>query len=123
MAGYLGIAVAAAAGALARYGLEQVLPSRNGVHYAGTLVVNIVGSFVLGVLMGALAQRFLEQPTLRAIVTVGFLSSFTTFSALAYQAVELAERGALLQAALYVSGTTLGGLAAAYGGLLLGRAL
>ena len=120
----LGIAVAAAAGALSRYGLERAFPvSADGTHYVGTLAVNLAGAFALGLLTGALGARFVEQPLLRNVLTVGFLSSFTTFSALAYQAVHLAEGGRTAVAAAYVAGTLAGGIALAYAGLTLGRAV
>jgi CrcB protein len=118
------IGVAAALGALSRYGLEQILPaSSDGTHYVATLVVNLSGSLVLGVLMGALADRFVQEPVLRALLTVGFLSSFTTFSALAFQTVHLAERGQAPAAAAYVLASLLGGVVLAYLGLLAGRAV
>lgn len=118
------IAGAAAAGALSRYGLELTLPtSSDGTHYGATLAVNLAGSLALGLLMGSLGERLVEQQTLRLFLTVGFLSSFTTFSAFAYQAVHLLELGAGVTAAVYVFGTLFGGIALAYGGLVLGRAL
>lgn len=118
----LGIAVAAAAGALSRYGLERAIPAAaDGTHYAGTLLVNLAGAFALGLLTGALGDRLVEQPQLRNVLTVGFLSSFTTFSALAYQAVHLAEGGRVAVASAYVAGTVAGGITLAYVGLTLGR--
>jgi len=117
-----GIAVAAALGALARFGFERALPGApDGTHYLGTLAVNLSGALALGVAMGALGPRFVEQPSLRYLISVGFLSSYTTFSAVAYQTVHLLERGAYGQAAAYGIGTLVGGTALAFAGLLLGR--
>jgi fluoride exporter len=118
------IAVGATAGAVARYAIELVLPAGpNGTHYAGTLVVNLSGAFALGLVMGALGHRFAEDQQLRVLVTVGFLSSYTTLSALAYQVVHLGERGDGGVAFAYGLGTLAGGVALAYGGLVFGRAL
>jgi CrcB protein len=120
----LAISAAAAAGALSRYALEQALPlSADGMHYLGTLTVNLSGALVIGVLMGALGDRFVEEPMLRALLTVGFLSSFTTFSALAFQTVHLSEGGSPGLAALYALGSLVGGIALAWVGLAAGRAI
>ena len=83
--------------------------------------MNLSGALALGVAMGALGERFVQQPALRALVTIGFLSSYTTLSALAYQTVALAERGELGRAVAYAGGSLLGGIALAYVGLRAGR--
>jgi CrcB protein len=120
----LGISVAAALGALSRYGLERVFPAGgDGAAYAGTLVVNLTGALALGFVMGALGDRFVHQPGLRLLITVGFLSSYTTFSALAFQTVRLFEVGRIATAAAYAAGSLAGGVALAYAGLVAGRAL
>jgi CrcB protein len=118
------VAVAAAAGALARLGVERTLPvSGDGTHYAGTLLVNLTGAFAAGLLMGALGDRLDDEPQLRNALFVGFLSSYTTFSALALQTIRLGERSSVATAALYLGATLAGGLLLAYAGLRAGRAL
>jgi CrcB protein len=118
------IAVAAALGALSRYGIERLAPSgADGTAYVATLVVNLSGALALGLAMGALGERFAAHPNLRLFVTVGFLSSYTTFSALAFQTVHLAERGRVAAAVAYVGGSLAGGLVLAYAGIVAGRAL
>ncbi len=69
----------------------------------GTLIVNVVGSFVLGVLVAALAARADLSPHWRALIGVGFCGGLTTFSAFSMDAVQLALRGAWAIAAGYVA--------------------
>ncbi len=82
----------------------------------GTLAVNVLGGFAMGVAVQALAQ--MAGPELRAFVTVGVLGGFTTFSAFALDAIVLVERGAPVLAATYVAASV--GLAVL--GLALGAA-
>ena len=118
------IAAAAALGALSRYGIERLVPAGgDGTSYLATLLVNLTGALALGLAIGALGARFAAHPNLRLLVTVGFLSSYTTFSALAFQTVHLAERGRIGVAAAYVVGSVAGGIVLAYAGLAAGRAL
>lgn len=111
------IAVAAAAGASGRYLLDQLLQGRFArVFPLSTLVVNLAGSLLLGLLVG-LAGR-VELPTgLVAVVGGGLLGSFTTFSTFALESVRLLEAGALARALLYVALSLGGGLLAAAAGL------
>ena len=68
----------------------------------GTLTVNIIGSFVMGILIASFALRGELSETMRAFLTVGLLGGFTTFSAFSMEAVLLFERGEGGAAALYV---------------------
>ncbi|MEQ8348309.1 MAG: fluoride efflux transporter CrcB [Sneathiellaceae bacterium] len=104
------IAVGGAAGALARHYLafavmrlqEQVI---GGQFPAGIFIVNILGSFLMGLLVGGLAERLGLGLSARAALQVGFLGAFTTFSTFSLDTVLLWERGDHLQAAGYVIGS------------------
>jgi CrcB protein len=102
--------VLASAGALVRAAagrrLNRALP-------LGTLAVNVSGSFALGLLAGA------APPVVTAVGTGG-LGAYTTFSSFARDAVALVEEGRTGWAVVYVVGTCMGTVAAAWGGLLLG---
>jgi CrcB protein len=89
----------------------------------GTVAVNLLGSFAMGVLIELLARRFEMSMELRLLLATGFLGGFTTFSSFSLDAVALVERGAGLLAFAYVSGSVLLGLAALFAGLSLVRAL
>ena len=72
-----------------------------GIPY-GTLAVNVIGSFLLGILVEILALSLSVSPELRALLVIGVLGGFTTFSAFSMDTVLLLERGELGRAALYV---------------------
>lgn len=109
------IAVAGALGAVARYGLSGWVQERAAFFPWGTLVVNVLGSFLLG-----LAFRYLEATTLpaewRQAVTIGFLGAFTTFSTFSYEAVAMIQDGDWHQAGWYVLASVALGLAAVVAG-------
>ncbi len=69
----------------------------------GTLLVNIVGSFLLGLLMTFGLRGTLFSPELRLGLTVGFLGGFTTFSTFSYETIRLLEEGSLWQAGVNVT--------------------
>jgi CrcB protein len=111
------VAAGGAIGAVLRYGLIQ------GLHPApfpfGTMFVNILGSFAIGLLMARLAGE--GQDSLRLFLVTGILGGFTTFSAFSWDVLQLVERGQVAQAALYILGSVLLSLLAAYGGYALVR--
>jgi CrcB protein len=120
----LGIAVAGAAGALARYGLEGLVSRRlSGAFPWSTFLVNISGAFVAGLLFTLLTQRFTVAPWLRSTLLIGFLGAYTTFSTLSLETFRLIEDGALALGALNSVGSLAAGLLAVYGGVLVGRAI
>ena len=109
------IAVAGAAGVLARYGVGQLTPSM-----WATFGVNVAGSFALGLLVHVARDWPSES---RDALGVGFLGGFTTFSTFTVQAVLETDGGRAGIAALYVGASVAVGLAAATAGYLAGRAI
>ncbi|MEK9902126.1 MAG: CrcB family protein, partial [Rhodospirillaceae bacterium] len=87
----------------------------------GTLAVNILGSFVMGALVHIMAVSWSVSPELRALLTVGGLGAFTTFSTFSLDAVALYERGQLMLAAGYVLASVIGALGALVLGIRLAR--
>jgi len=87
----------------------------------GTIVVNVAGSFLMGVLAVALARR--GALALAPLLMTGLLGGFTTFSAFSLDAATLWERGAPGLAALYAAGSVALSLAALVAGLWVARAL
>jgi CrcB protein len=113
----LAVAVVAGVGALCRYVGDQVISHRHPSRFPwGTVTINIVGSFVLGLTTGLAAHHGLSV-TAATIIGAGFCAGFTTFSTWMWETIALAETGALLQAALNVVATLAVGLAAAALGL------
>ena len=112
----LAIALGGAVGALSRHYMAAAVSRAFGLGFPyGTLTVNVVGCFLMGLLVEALALRFSITPEARGFLAVGLLGGFTTFSAFSLDAVLLYERGAFAAAAAYVAVSvvcSIGGLVA-----------
>jgi CrcB protein len=89
----------------------------------GTFIVNVAGSFVMGLLGGYFAYRTGVPQHVRLFLTTGILGGFTTFSAFSLDAALLVEHHAYVLAAGYVVGTVAAGLAALFLGLAVVRAV
>lgn len=113
------VALAAGLGAVLRYLVDRAVPPLHPVPAhsfpRGTIVVNTTGSFLLGVVTGAVTGD------LGTVLSVGLLGGYTTLSTFSVETMALAERGRRGAAALNVGLSAVLGLAAAAGGLALGR--
>ena len=89
----------------------------------GTLTVNLVGGFLMGVFVELLARRFGGSAELRLFVATGFLGGYTTFSAFSLDFAVLYERGALAQAFGYVAASVVFSIAALFLGMWLAKSL
>ncbi len=117
------LACGGAAGALARYGVATAVLRRAGGSFpAGTLVVNVLGAFLLGVIVTGLATSPLQMQ-LAALLAVGFLGDFTTFSTFAYEAVILAREREWSRVAWYLVASVGLGLTAVTTDLFCGALL
>jgi CrcB protein len=113
------IALGGAFGAVARYGLSGWVQSFLDTTFPmGTLVVNVLGSFVLGLSLPFFAS-LAWSAELRTLVTIGFLGAFTTYSTFSYEAVVLLEGGEWARGGLYMGGSLLLGLVGILGGMAL----
>ncbi len=120
----LAVAAGGALGAVGRYLVISAVGQVFGTAFPlGTIVVNVVGSFVLGALTEALALAWSPSPELRAMIVVGILGAFTTFSTFSLDVALLYERGALGQAALYIGVSVVLSIGAFFLGLALLRSL
>ena len=118
----LAIAFGGAVGALGRHVVNVGMVAWIGHGFPwGTLAVNILGSFVMGALVHIMAVSWSVSPELRALLTVGGLGAFTTFSTFSLDAVALYERGQLMLAAGYVLASVIGALGALVLGIRLAR--
>ena len=116
------VAVGGAVGSVARHlvGVASLRLFGSGFPY-GTLIVNLVGAFVMGVFIEILARRFGGSTDLRLLIATGVLGGFTTFSSFALDTAVLFERGELVSSFVYVAVTLILGLAALFLGLGLAR--
>ncbi|TSA85523.1 fluoride efflux transporter CrcB [Deinococcus detaillensis] len=118
---WTGISLGGALGALSRYYFNLFIQGRLGQsHWAsfplGTLVINVIGSFLLGLVI-ALSARDLVSPELRLAFGTGFVGAFTTFSTFEWESDLLLRSGESGRAALYILGNLLSG----YVAVLFGR--
>ena len=121
--GYALVFVGGGLGAAARHAVNRTALGLVGPDYpAGTLIVNVVGSLVMGLLAGWFAFRGeMTTPAVRLFLTTGILGGFTTFSAFALDTALLWERHDWAAAALYVGSSVLLSVTAVLGGMLLIR--
>ena len=121
---YLLVAAGGAAGSVLRFAAGRLAVQWFGAGTVwGTFFVNATGSFLLGLFLAYALQRGGISTDVRAMVAIGLLGGYTTFSTLSYDTITLLESGDLGRAALNIGLNLAVGLAAAYGGILLGRSL
>lgn len=118
----LWIAVGGAVGSIARYHLGLAIARRWQWLPWGTLVINVVGSLLLGVVMGLALRERIGEAT-RLAIGVGVLGGFTTYSTFNFETLVLLEAGHHGRAALYVAATLVGCLVLGFVGFAVGRAI
>ena len=118
------ICLGGAAGTAARYGVNLLAARTVGLEFPfGTLAVNVLGSFLIGLIQHLAVVSALVSETARLALVVGVLGGFTTYSSFSYETVRLAGTGAWVLAALNVVATTALCLVACGFGLEAGRLL
>lgn len=115
------VALGGALGAVGRYLVELVLKTASGFPWA-TMSVNILGSLLMGLVIGWLSRQNGGSDALRLFVAVGILGGFTTFSAFSMDLFTLLERRDIAATMLYLGGSLIGGLAAFIIGFMALRA-
>lgn len=117
---YLVVLAGAGLGGLARYIAGNWIMAKYGGRFPlGTFVVNVTGSFLIGVLMTILTERLHPHPHWRLFLVVGILGGYTTFSSFEYDAYETIRDGAHWMAMLYLIGSVLVGYIGVWTGVLL----
>jgi len=92
----------------------------NGISY-GTLIINVSGSFILGLFMAFLQDRAFIHPNYRLFFATGFCGAYTTFSTFTYESLRLFQDGSVLLGFTNMIGSLIMGMLAIFGGFLLGR--
>lgn len=118
---FIQVAIGGAIGATARFAVYRAMVWHGPGFPVATTVVNVVGSFVMGLLAVFLAHRW--GNAYAPLLLTGILGGFTTFSAFSLDALTLWERGNASGAVIYVFVSVLLSLAAVIGGLAVGREL
>ena len=118
----LAVAIGGALGALARYHSVGLFSRLFGAGFPfGTLFVNVLGSFLMGIVVQFFIARANVDPSMRAFIMAGLLGGFTTFSSFALDVSMLAERGALLLSGGYVVLSVVLSIAGLFFGIGLAR--
>jgi fluoride exporter len=117
----LSIACGGIVGALGRYLIELALPARTGGFPAGTFIINVTGSAILGFLLVTINERFAEHRLLRPLLGTGVLGAYTTFSTFTVEAVLLLKVHAFAMTLAYVALSVAVGLTAGFLGMIGAR--
>jgi CrcB protein len=118
------IALAGLVGTLIRYWLSGLVARQYGETFPwGTLVVNLIGSFLAGAIYYLADERFLISPTLRTIILIGLLGGLTTFSSYGLQTFTLLRDGEIGLATLNIAVSNVLGLFMVWAGYVVFKAL
>ncbi len=120
----LAVAAGGAIGATGRFLVGKMMLNLMGPGYPwGTLTVNILGSFLIGLLVEMLALKFSLSQGWQAFLFVGVLGGFTTFSAFSLEVGLMLQRDEFSSAAIYALGSVILGLVALFAGIFAGKAI
>lgn len=124
MLNFILVGAGGAIGSMLRHGVGLLLLRLMGGSFPwGTMTVNLLGSFLIGIIVGVLAFTTQWSQDIRLFLVVGILGGFTTFSAFSLDAISLIEKGHIAPACLYIVGTVCFSLLATFAGLWLMRVL
>ena len=120
---YLMVLLGGGAGALARYVLGSAVSARVGGRFPlGTLIINVSGSFLIGLLMTLFTERLQVHPNWRLLLVVGVLGGYTTFSSFEYETFAAVREGSRWIGLLNVVGSVgLGYIAVWIGSMIVAR--
>jgi CrcB protein len=114
------IAIFGAVGTLTRYGLQGIVQIRTGGAFPyGTLLINLTGCFLLGLIGQFTLNRMFISPDWRVAITVGFFGGYTTFSSFGWETAKMLEDGEWLRATTYVAASVFVGLFLSVAGIRL----
>lgn len=120
----IAVALGGALGSVARYLTGIGAGKLFGLGFPwGTLIINIVGSFLIGTFVELFALRWNLPQAARVFLTIGVCGGFTTFSTFSLESYLLMDRGEFLPAAAYITGSVVLSIMALFGGLQLVRAV
>jgi fluoride exporter len=121
---WMAVAIGGALGAVSRYGVTTLMNQVAGhPSVLGTLIANLTGSLLIGLLLGFVSERADLPAFWRTAGVAGFIGAYTTFSTMMFESIDRLENGEAAFVFAYIAGSIIAGLALAYAGLLAGRAL
>lgn len=118
MKNFLYIGLAAATGAWSRWGIGILLNTMHPIFPLGTLTVNLIGGYLMGISMGAFELFSELSPDLKLIINIGFLGGLTTFSAFTAEVFQLLQKNEFVASLTLVALHVIGSILMAYLGWL-----
>jgi len=120
---YLLILLGGGAGSLSRYVVGAALVTRYGGRFpmVGTMAINVTGSFLIGLLMTLITERFGASSNLRPLLVIGFLGGYTTFSSFEWESYSAIRDGGYWMGMANIVGSVTLGYAAVWLGAMLAR--
>jgi fluoride exporter len=124
MTKYWMVGIGGFVGSIARFWLGSYITYRLGARFPyGTFVINVSGSFLIGLAVTLLAERSHWSPNLLYLIPIGFIGGFTTFSTFELEAFRSARSGDVLLSLLYVILSVTVGFLAVWLGVVTGRTM
>lgn len=123
MMNFLLVMTGGALGSALRYGVALALSPATSGFPTSTIIVNIVGSFVLGFIVGTVGTPLEIHPTMRTLLGTGLCGGFTTYSAFSVETALLIEQEKHVVAGTYLASTLIGCSIAAWAGIALSRSV
>jgi fluoride exporter len=121
---YLMVGIGGCLGSILRFWLGSYIGGKMGTRFPyGTLVINVTGSFLIGVVFAVLTARTYWSPNWRYLIPIGFIGGYTTFSSFEYETLRTIQDGQIGLGLLYVATSVVFGFAAVWGGMIAGRAI
>ena len=121
---YLLVGIGGCLGSILRFWLGSYIGGKMGARFPyGTLVINITGSFLIGLIFALLTVRTNWSPNWRYLIPIGFIGGYTTFSSFEYETLRMIQDGQIGLGLLYVATSVVIGFVAVWGGMVAGSAI
>jgi CrcB protein len=121
---YVMVGIGGCLGSILRFWLGSYIGGKMGTRFPyGTLVINITGSFLIGLVFALLTVRTTWSPNWRYLIPIGFIGGYTTFSSFEFETLRTIQDGQIGLGLLYVATSVVIGFVAVWGGMIAGRAI
>jgi CrcB protein len=121
---YLMVGIGGCLGSILRFWLGSYIGNKMGTRFPyGTFVINITGSFLIGLVFALLTVKTEWSPNWRYLIPIGFIGGYTTFSSFEFETLRSMQDGQIGLGLLYVAASVVVGFVAVWGGMIAGRAM